>query len=84
MVAGGFVATDVSAARGGAPDPAVGDLFGSSMAILTVIDLVHRGRVWPGVGPGHARLAAIAIGLTSAAVLVSYVVLLAASWRFAA
>ena len=66
------VAVDVSAALEGAPDLAVGDLFGSSMAnmaILAVIDLVHRGRVWPAVGVGHARLAAIAIGLTSFAVL---------------
>jgi len=66
------VAVDVSAALDGAPDLAVGDLFGSSMAnmaILAVIDLAHRGRVWPGVGVGHARLAAIAIGLTSFAVL---------------
>lgn len=66
------VAVDVSAALEGAPDLAVGDLFGSSMAnmaILAVIDLAHRGRVWPGVGVGHARLAAIAIGLTSFALL---------------
>lgn len=66
------LATDMSAALANAPDLAVGDLFGSSMAnmaILAVIDLVHRGRVWPGVGVGHARLAAIAIGLTAFAVL---------------
>ncbi len=66
------IATDMSAALDGAPDLATGDLFGSSMAnmaILAVIDLVHRGRVWPGVGLGHARLAAVAIGLTSVAVL---------------
>lgn len=66
------IAVDVSAALEGAPDLAVGDLFGSSMAnmaILAVIDLAHRGRVWPGVGIGHARLAAIAICLTSFAVL---------------
>ncbi len=66
------IATDMSAALEGAPDLAVGDLFGSSMAnmaILAIIDLAHRGRVWPGVGLGHARLAAIAIGLTSVAVL---------------
>lgn len=66
------IATDISAALAGAPDLAVGDLFGSSMAnmaILAIIDLVHRGRVWPGVGLGHARLAAVAIGLTSVAVL---------------
>jgi cation:H+ antiporter len=66
------VVTDVSAVLAGAPDLAVGDLFGSSMAnmaILAVIDLIHRGRVWPAVGLGHARLAAIAIALTSIAVL---------------
>lgn len=66
------VAVDISAALAGAPDLAVGDLFGSSMAnmaILAVIDLAHRGRVWPSVGIGHARLAAIAIGLTAFAVL---------------
>ena len=66
------IATDMSAALEGAPDLAVGDLFGSSMAnmaILAIIELVHRGRVWPGVGLGHARLAAVAIGLTSFAVL---------------
>jgi len=66
------IATDISAALAGAPDLAVGDLFGSSMAnmaILALIDLAHRGRVWPGVGIGHARLAAIAIALTSVAVL---------------
>jgi len=66
------IATDMSAALEGAPDLAVGDLFGSSMAnmaILAIIDLVHRGRVWPSVGLGHARLASVAIGLTSVAVL---------------
>lgn len=66
------IATDVSTALEGAPDLAVGDLFGSSMAnmaILAIIDLVHRGRVWPGVGLGHARLAAVAIALTAAALL---------------
>ena len=66
------VATDVSAALEGAPDLAVGDLFGSSMAnmaILALIDLVHRGRVWPRVGLGHARVAAIAVALTAIALL---------------
>lgn len=66
------IATDMAASLEGAPDLAIGDLFGSSMAnmaILAVIDLAHRGRVWPGVGVGHARLAAIAIALTSVAVL---------------
>jgi cation:H+ antiporter len=66
------IATDVSAALANAPDLAVGDLFGSSMAnmaILAVLDLVHRGRVWPRVGLGQARLAAVAIALTSVALL---------------
>jgi cation:H+ antiporter len=66
------VATDVSASLAGAPDLAVGDLFGSSMAnmaILALIDLLHRGRVWPSVSLGHARGATLAIALTSLAVL---------------
>jgi cation:H+ antiporter len=63
---------DVTAARAGAPDLAVGDLLGSSMAnmaILAIIDLLYRGRVWPAVELGHARVAAVAIGLTSIAAL---------------
>ncbi len=66
------IATGVSASLDGAPNLAVGDLFGSSlanMAILAIIDLAHRGGVWPAVGIGHARLASVAIGLTSIAVL---------------
>ena len=66
------IATDVSAALADAPDLAVGDLFGSSMAnmaILAVVDLVYRGRVWTRVGLGQARLAAVAIALTSVALL---------------
>ena len=42
------IVTDVSAAVVGAPDLAVGDLFGScmaNMAILAVIDLLHRHHV---------------------------------------
>jgi cation:H+ antiporter len=64
--------TDITAARADAPDLAVGDLLGSSMAnmaILAIIDLLYRGRVWPSVELGHARVAAVAIGLTSIAVL---------------
>lgn len=64
--------TDITAARAGAPDLAAGDLFGSSMAnmaILAIIDLLYRGRVWPSVELGHARVAAVAIGLTSIAAL---------------
>lgn len=66
------LATDVSAALGDAPDLAVGDLFGSSMAnmaILAVIDLVRRDRVWPRVEIGHARVASVAIALTALATL---------------
>ncbi|MCV0403278.1 MAG: hypothetical protein K5924_06165 [Chloroflexi bacterium] len=62
------IATDVTAAMAGAPDLAIGDLLGSSMAnmaILAIIDLLHRGRVWPAIGLGHARVASIAMGLTA-------------------
>ncbi len=62
--------TDITAAAAGAPDLAVGDLFGSSMAnmaILAFIDLRHRGKVWPVVELGHARVAAVAIVLTALA-----------------
>lgn len=66
------VVTDMTAAAAGAPDLAVGDLFGSSMAnmaILAIIDLRHRGRVWPSVELGHARVAAVGIVLTALAAL---------------
>ncbi len=66
------IATDVSAALADAPDLAVGDLFGSSMAnmaILAIVDLAYRGRVWARVGLDQARLAAVAIGLTAIALL---------------
>jgi cation:H+ antiporter len=66
------IVTDVSAAVAHAPDLAVGDLFGSSMAnmaILAVIDLVHRHRVWPRVEIGHARVASVAVSLTALATL---------------
>jgi cation:H+ antiporter len=58
------LATGVSAALDRAPDLAV-----ANMAILAIIDLAHRGRVWPKVGIAHARLASIAIALTALAVL---------------
>ncbi len=64
------LAVDVTAAATGAPDLAVADLFGSSMAnmaILAIIDLRHRGRLWPAVELGHARVAAVAIALTALA-----------------
>jgi cation:H+ antiporter len=66
------VVTDITAARADAPDLAVGDLLGSSMAnmaILAVIDLLYRGQVWPSVELGHARVAAVAVGLTAIATL---------------
>ncbi|MER3452479.1 MAG: hypothetical protein C4344_01985, partial [Acidimicrobiia bacterium] len=62
--------TDASATLAGAPDLAVADLFGASMAnmgILALCDIVHRGRVWPSVELGHARVAAVAIALTAGA-----------------
>jgi len=67
--------TDITAARAGAPDLAVGDLFGSpmaNMAILAIIDLLYRGRVWPTVELGHARVAAVAMALTALAAVAIY------------
>ena len=64
--------TDITAARAGTPDLAIGDLFGSSMAnmaILAVIDLLYRGRVWPTIELGHARVGAVGIALTGLATL---------------
>lgn len=64
--------TDITAVLVDAPDLAVGDLFGSSaanMAILAIVDLRARGRVWPGVDLGHARVAAVAIVLTAVAAI---------------
>lgn len=66
------IVTDVTAALAGSPELAVGDLFGSSMAnmaVLAVIDLLHRRQVWPSVEIGHARVASAAIGLTALATL---------------
>jgi cation:H+ antiporter len=66
------VVADVTASMAGVPDLAVADLFGSSMAnmaILAIIDLLYRGRVWPVVELGHARVAAVAMALTAIAVL---------------
>jgi cation:H+ antiporter len=54
------------------PDLAIGNLLGSNMAnmaLLAVVDLVYRGKVWQRVGPGHARTAAVAIALTAVATL---------------
>lgn len=64
--------TDMSAALRGAPDLAVGDLMGSSMAnmaILALIDLRRRQRVWAHVEVGHARVAAVGVALTALATL---------------
>lgn len=66
------IVTVVAAAATDAPDLAVGSLFGSSMgnmAILAVLDLVHRKHVWPSIELGHARVGTLAIALTSLAVL---------------
>lgn len=66
------IAVAVSAAVEGSPDLAIGNLLGSNMAnmaLLAIADLTYRGRVWHRVGPGHARTAAVAIALTSIAVL---------------
>ena len=66
------VATDITASLANAPDLAVGDLFGSSMAnmaILAIVDLRYRGRVWPAVDLSHARVAAVGMFLTALAAL---------------
>lgn len=64
--------TDVGAAIADAPNLAVGDLFGSSMAnmaVLGILDLGRRRRVWARVELGHARVASVAIGLTALAAI---------------
>ena len=64
--------TDITAALADAPDLAIGDLFGSSMAnmaILAIVDLRYRGRLLPYVELGHTRIAAIAIGMTALAAI---------------
>jgi cation:H+ antiporter len=61
-----------SAAAADAPDLAVADLFGagmSNMAVLAIIDLITRRRLWPAVELGHARVASMAMALTALAVL---------------
>jgi cation:H+ antiporter len=66
------IVANVTAAAEGRPDLAAGNVFGSSMAnmaILAAIDLIHRGTVWVRAGLEHARLAAIAIALTTIPVL---------------
>jgi cation:H+ antiporter len=65
------LATDVSAVRLGAPDLAVGDLFGSSMAnmlVLAVIDLVSPRRdVLRQAAFDHALAASLAMSLNALA-----------------
>jgi len=54
------------------PDLAIGNLFGSNMAnmaLLAIVDMAWRGRVWHRVGSGHARTASVGIALTAIAVL---------------
>lgn len=54
------------------PDLAISNLFGSNMAnmaLLALLDIAWRGKVWQHVGTGHARTAAVAIALTAIAVL---------------
>ena len=66
------IAVAVSAVVEGSPDLAIGNLLGSNMAnmaLLALVDVIYRGRVWHRVGSGHARTAAVAIALTSVAVL---------------
>jgi cation:H+ antiporter len=56
----------------GSPDLAIGNLFGSNMAniaLLAIVDLAWRGRVWERAGTGHARTAAVGIALTAVASL---------------
>jgi len=65
------LATDVSAVRMGAPDLAVGDLFGSSMAnmlILAIVDLTApRRQVLRRATLDHALSACLALALTGLA-----------------
>jgi cation:H+ antiporter len=66
------IAVAVSAVLEGSPDLAIGNLLGSSMAnmaLLAMVDLVYRGRVWERVDPGHVRTGAVAIVLTVIVVL---------------
>jgi cation:H+ antiporter len=66
------VITSIASAAADSPDLAVGNLFGANMAnmaTLAVVDLLHRGRVWPSVRLGQSLVASIAIMLTSLAVL---------------
>jgi len=65
------IITDISAARLGAPNLAVGDLFGSNMAnmlILGLIDMIHRQkRIWQQMAYEQTLIATLAMGLTGLA-----------------
>lgn len=66
------IVTVTAAAAAGSDQLALGGLFGSSMAnmaILALLDLIHRGRFWPQIELSNARTAAIAIGLTALALV---------------
>jgi cation:H+ antiporter len=66
------IAVAASAVIEGSPDLAIGNLLGSNMAnmaLLALVDIVYRGKVWQRVGSGHARTAAVAIALTAVATL---------------
>lgn len=62
------VATSVSAAATGAPDLAIGNYLGSNMAnmaVLAIVDLLSRRRVFPLVELAQARVATGAVILTA-------------------
>ncbi len=65
--------TDIAAVRMGAPDLAVGDLFGSSLANMLILALVTwltpRGRMLRHAAPGLMLVASLAIGLNALAAM---------------
>jgi len=64
--------TGIGAVAVGAPDLAVGAIVGSSMtnmALLAILDLAHARKLLASVALEHARVAAVAIGLTALAVV---------------
>ena len=66
------IVTGIGAVSVGAPDLAVGSIVGSSMtnmALLAILDLAHTRQLLVRVAFEHARVAAVAIGLTALAVL---------------
>jgi len=64
--------TDITAVRIGAPDIAVGDLFGSSMANMLILGLVamfaRRAKVLQAASPDQRRLGLLALTLNALAV----------------